>query len=160
MPAFRRVDAQRAGASALGILVPPGRKTVVILRPRGLEWDLLPARWAGDAEAAPEFCQFGRDEGALVARRFQQFLEEAVPAGKNPVETFGNRMGQEFQIWVRTREYVWILCRRLPGQPYEPLVFASHEEAENIGRRLESFFHPAQDANQEYYFNTQNFIGS
>ena len=155
MPAFRRVDAQRAGPSALGILVPPGRKTVVILRPRGLEWDLLPARWAGDAALPPEFCDFGRDEAAGVARRFQQALEATLRVGTNPVETIGDPAGHDFQVWVRAGDYVWILCRRTPGQPYLPLIFASHEEAQSAGRRIEPFFHPGAD--QEYYFNTQNF---
>jgi hypothetical protein len=157
MPAFRRVEAQRAGATALGILVPPGAKTLVILRPRGLEWDLLPARWAGDAGTPPVFCRFDRDEAALVARRLHQALEETVLRGKDPVETFGDPVGQKFQVWVRTTEYVWILCRRRPGQAYEPLIFAGRQEAENAGRRLGPFLHPAPDANQEYYFNTQNF---
>src|SRR5947209_10470669 len=155
MPAFRRVDARNASATAVGILVPPGASTVVVLRPRGLEWDLLPAHWNGDAGAAPRFCQFNRDEAALVARGFPQCLEEALLAGKNPVETFGNPLGREFQVWVRGGNYVWILCRRLPGRPYAPLVFACHEEAESAGRRLDPFFHPGPDANQEYYFNTQ-----
>jgi hypothetical protein len=157
MPAFRRVDAQRAGASALGILVPPGVKTVVILRPRGLDWDLLPARWNGEAARAPEFCEFGRDEAAQVARRFQQALEAAVQAGIDPVETFGDPARREYQVWVRTGEYVWVLCRRLVGEPYRPLVFADSSEAENAGRRIAPFVHPAPEANQEYYFNTQNF---
>jgi hypothetical protein len=157
MPLFRRVDAHRAGASALGILVPPGAKTVVILRPRGLEWDLLPARWEGEARAAPAFCQFARDEAALVARHFQQALEQAVLAGKDPVETFGDPAGREHQVWVRAGEYVWILCRRLAGQPYQPMVFAERAEAENAGRRIQPFFTPAAEANQEYYFNTQSF---
>ena len=99
MPAFRRVDAQRAGPTALGILVPPGGKTLVILRPRGLEWDLLPARWGEDARVAPVFCQFERDEAALVARRLHQCLEGLVLVGTNPVETFGNPLGQHFQVW-------------------------------------------------------------
>jgi hypothetical protein len=73
------------------------------------------------------------------------------------VETFGNPGGREFQVWVRTGEYVWVLCRRLPGEPYEPLLFTSCEEAAGAGRRLTPFFHPAADANQEYYFNTQKF---
>ena len=157
MPAFRRVDAQHAGPKALGILVPPGVNTLVILRPRGLEWDLLPARWAGEPSIPPVFCQFGREEAALVARRFQQALEQAVLAGKSPVETFGNPLSQHFQVWVHTSEYVWVLCRRLPGQPYEPVVFAGRDEAESAGRRIAPFFSPAPDANQEYYFNTQNF---
>ena len=157
MPVFRRVDAQRAGAAALGILVPPGEKTLVILRPRGLEWDLLPALWEGDAGAAPVFCRFDRDEAALVARRVQKCLEESVLSGTNPVETFGNSVGKEFQVWVRSREFVWILCRRRAGLPYEPLVFGSHEEAVSAGRRITPFVHPTADADQEYYFNTQNF---
>src|SRR5271166_2661962 len=114
MPAFRRVDAQSASTSALGILVPPGINTVVILRPRGLDWDLLPARWEGDSRLAPRFCQFGRDEAAQVARRFYGFLEEAITSGRNLIETFGNPGNQAFQIWIRTKEYVWILCRRHP----------------------------------------------
>jgi len=157
MPAFRRVDAQRAGASALGILVPPGANTLVILRPRGLDWDLLPARWEGDARVPPLFCQFGREEAAQVARRFYRILEEANLAGKNLIETFGNPLGHAFQVWIRTGEYVWVLCRRHPGKAYEPLLFTSQEEAENVGRLLDPFFRPEPDANQEYYFNTQNF---
>jgi hypothetical protein len=157
MPAFRRTDAQRAGATAVGILIPPGATTFVILRPRGLEWDLLPAHWNGDAEARPVFSRFGREEAALVARRLQQSLEDAVAAGSNPVETFGRPASKEYQVWLRTEEYVWIVCRRRPGQAYEPLVFASQVEAENAGRHLGRFFHPAADANQEYYFNTQHF---
>jgi hypothetical protein len=157
MPAYRRVDAQRAGTAALGILVPHGARTVVILRPRGLEWDLLPAHWTGAACAAPVFCQFEREEAALIARRVAQALEETARAARDPVETFGNPLGQEFQVWVRAGEYVWIVCRRVPGQAYAPVVFASSEEAENAGRCLAPFFHPGPEAAQEYYFNTQNF---
>jgi hypothetical protein len=38
---LRRVEDHRAGPSALGILVPPGRRTFLVLRPRALSWDLL-----------------------------------------------------------------------------------------------------------------------
>src|SRR4051794_2585541 len=107
MPAFRRVDARHAGAASLGIQVPPGAKTLVILRPHGLEWDLLPARWAGDAGTAPDFCQFGRDEAVLVARQLQQFLEDGVARGVSLVETFGSTLRQQFQVWLRTSAYVW-----------------------------------------------------
>src|ERR1041384_7486675 len=108
MSAFRRVDAQRAGPSALGILVPPGRETLVIARPRGLDWDLLPARWSGDPATAPVFCQFGRDAAATVARRFAQALEAHCQSGTSPVETIGDSGGQRFQVWVRAGELVWI----------------------------------------------------
>jgi len=154
--AFRRVDAQRAGPAALGILVPPGQRTLVIARPRGLDWDLLPARWDGDPATAPVFCQFGRDEAAGVARRFHEALVAAVLAGTNPVETIGAASGGKFQVWVRAGEFVWIACARAAGQSYQPLLFTSRAEAESAGRRLEPIFHPAPDAQQEFYFNTQN----
>jgi hypothetical protein len=157
MPAFRRVDAQRAGSRALGILVPPGPNTVVILRPRSLDWDLLPARWEGEPSAAPVFSQFSREEAPQVARRLQLALEQAVAGATNPVETFGNPLTRQFQVWVHTREFVWIVCRRLPGQPYEPVVFQARDEAESAARHLQPFFFPAPDADQQYYFNTQNF---
>lgn len=154
MSAFRRVEARQAGERALGILVPLGQRTVVILRPRGLDWDLLPARWNGDAAKAPEFCHFSRDEAALVARRVQQALEAAVQAGVSPVQSFGDRSRQ--QIWVRAGEFVWIVCRRTPGQAYQPMVFGTQDEAEQAGQLLECYFWPRQ-ADQEVYFNTQLF---
>jgi hypothetical protein len=158
MPAFRKVEPQTAGPSALGILIPPGAKTLVILRPRGLEWDLLPARWSGDAGSAPAFCQFGRDEAALLARRIPLALEEAVQAGRNPFESFGKSRHRDFQIWVRVGDFVWIPCRRQPDNSYVPLIFATKEDAENAARLLMPFLHPAVDAGQEYYFNTQRFV--
>ena len=157
MPTFQQVEPRHAGANALGILIPPGQRTVVILRPRGLDWDLLPARWEGEPSAAPLFSQFAQTEAGRVARRLQAALEQAVAEAKNPVETFGDSLARKFQVWVHTAEYVWIVCRRLPGRPYEPLVFTARGDAESAGRRLQPFFFPAPDANQEYYFNTMNF---
>src|SRR5438105_3741390 len=150
MSAFVRVEARNADPTALGILVPPGATTLVILRPRGLEWDLLPARWAGNSRAAPAFCQFGRDEAALLARRVPECLEQAVQMGESPLQTFGN--ADRYQIWARCSDYVWIVCKRFAGERYEPALFSSRAEAEAIGASLEPYFYPAPDANQPYYF--------
>src|SRR5581483_4973917 len=125
-----------AGAQALGILVPPGRQTLVVLRPRSLPWDLLPARWDGDGSRPPALCAFGRDEAAGVARRLQQALERGAAGGVNPVRTVGDAGGEHFQVWLHTEEYVWLLCRRAPGQAYRPAVFASHAEALGEAERL------------------------
>ncbi len=130
MPAFRRVEPHLAGPNALGILVPPGLKTVVILRPRGLDWDLLPARWEGEPALPPVFAQFNADEAAHVARRLPLALEQGVAAGKNPVETFGNPLAGQFQVWLHTRDFVWIVCRRMPGQTYRPLLFTARRDRE------------------------------
>ncbi len=44
---FRRVEGEQAGPSALGVLVPPSHRTVLILRPRTLTWDLVLAQAGG-----------------------------------------------------------------------------------------------------------------
>jgi hypothetical protein len=154
---FRRVEARSAGPQALGILVPPGRRTLVILRPRSLPWDLLPARWDGDARQPPVFCPFERDEAAVVARRLHQALEQAVAGGVNPVQTIGDEEGQRFQVWVHTGEHVWMVCRRAPGEAYQPIVFASRAEAESAALSLTPIIWPALERQQEIYFNTQQF---
>lgn len=157
MAAFRRVEAQDAGPQALGILVPPGVRTQVIVRPRAVGYDLLPARWAGDPAIPPVFCLFDRDEAAQLARRLLQALEEAVLRGVNPVETIGDPGGRSFQVWVRIAELFWIPCRRTAEQQYQPLLFATYAEARTAGEELARIVWPAADAEQEYYFNTQKF---
>lgn len=157
MPPFRRVEVRQAGPQALGILVPPGLRTLVILRPRGLPWDLLPARWDGNGERAPVFCTFSRDEAAAVARRLQKALEQAVASGANPLHTIADPRGATHQVWLRTDEFVWIVCHRAPGRAYQPAVFADRDEAHHHAEQLVPIFWPAPDAEQEYYFNTQHF---
>jgi hypothetical protein len=157
VPPFRRVELRHAGPTALGILVPQGARTLVIVRPRGLKCDLLPARWDGCATSPPAFCTFDRDEAAGVARRLQQALGESVDAGVNPVQTLGDARGDSFQVWLRTAEFVWIVCHRAPCQAYRPALFANHEEARQLAEQLTPICWPALDAGQEYYFNTQHF---
>lgn len=154
---FTRVEPRHAGPSALGILVPPGTKTLVVVRPRALTWDLLPARWDGDSGHPPQFCLFTRDEAASVARRLVKALEAALEQGANPVQTFGHAQGACLQVWLRTDECVWIACRRAPGLAYQPILFASEEEATREAEKLARFVWPTGDVKQEYYFNTQNF---
>ena len=149
---FQRVDIKHANATVLGILVPQGAKTLVIVRPRALTFDLLPVRWDGEAGHAPEFCAFTRDVAAQVARRLIVSLETA---GANPVQTFGHC--DCFQVWLRAGEFVWIVCRRAPGEPYQPILFATQEEAISEAEKLTAYVWPAADANQQYYFNTQSF---
>jgi hypothetical protein len=158
MPPFRRVEDRRAGPTALGILVPPGLRTLVILRPRALEWDLLPLR-PGEGEAAADFCAFGRDEAAGVARRVQRALEQAAQGAADPVLAAARASGDGYWVVVRAGEWSWAACRRLPGQPYRVNVFASLECAREAAGRLARFLCPQADAAQEYYFNTQHFGG-
>ena len=147
---FQRVDLKHANATALGILVPQGAKTLVIVRPRALTFDMLPARWDGERGHAPQFCAFTRDEAAQVARRLIAALEAA---NANPVQTFGD--GDCFQVWLRTAEHVWIVCRRAPREAYQPILFATHAEAVCEAEKLSAYVWPAADASQQYYVNTQ-----
>jgi hypothetical protein len=156
MPPFCRVEDRRAGPTALGILVPPGLRTFVILRPRALEWDLLPVRSEAE-EAATDFCDFGRDEAAGVARRVQRALEQAAQGVADPVLATARASGEGYWVVVRAGEWIWAACRRVPGQPYRVNVFASLESASEVAARLHRFLCPGADSAQEYYFNTQNF---
>jgi hypothetical protein len=155
MPPFRRVEDCRAGPRALGILVPPGRRTVVILRPRALSWDLLALRPGEEASTAAAFCDFGRDEAAGVARRVQRALEQAACAGGNLVEAVVAVRG--YRVVVRAAGYTWLACPRLPGQPYRAMDFATPDEAQGAAAHLAHYLCPHAEAGQEYYFNTQNF---
>jgi hypothetical protein len=144
---FQRVEDARAGPTALGILVPPGPRTVVILRPRALEWDLLAV------DPARGFCQFGRDEAAGVARGVLRALEQtAVSRSELRAVSVGG-----FHATVHIGEQAWIVCRRRPGKPYEPWAFSSIEVAAQTMDQVLSVLCPAGPAVQEYYFNTQNF---
>jgi hypothetical protein len=154
MSAFRRVEGHRAGPRALGILVPPGQPTLVILRPRALEWDLIPVKFQGMHSG---FCQFDRDEAAAMARKIQRSLETSAAS---PAQVVANPGGDGFLVWVPAVDLMWLVCPRLPGRPYEPLIFPSQEKGDDAVRRLAPFLWPALDAQQEYYFNTQNFSRS
>ena len=152
---LRRVDSRQASGAAVGILVPPGARTFVVVRPRGMTWDLLPVRWDGDPAMPPAFASFGREEAAVVARRLAKSLEDRDLAGVCPLETLGREAS--FQVWLREGELNWLLCERIPGQAYRPLVFATLAAAQAAATQLQPLVHPGPNRIQDYYFNTQNF---
>jgi hypothetical protein len=149
MPAFRRVTDQQAGPAALGILVPPGRRTLVILRPRALAWDLLPIRLHEQAV----FCEFDRNEAALVARQVHATLDQA----QGDQRIHAQAAADGYRVCAPVGDYLWIACGRSPGQAYRPALFATLAEAEAAAGRIAAVLWPDPDAQQEVYFNTQNF---
>src|SRR5262245_34084116 len=68
---LRRVSDQQAGPGALGILLPPGERTVLIVRPRSLPLDLLLVQGA----AGTAFRELTKTEAAGVALGFLTALE-------------------------------------------------------------------------------------
>jgi hypothetical protein len=157
MTFFRRVEDRRAGPLALGILVPPGLRTVVILRPRALHWDLLPLPDAEALSWPPAFCAFTRDEAAAVARRVQRALEQSAGTGGSPPEAVASPAGGGYLVCCRRGDFCWVACPRVPGKPYEPAVFATPGQAGEAAAALARFLWPTAGTPQDYYFNTQNF---
>jgi hypothetical protein len=157
VPAFCRVDARQAGPGALGILVPPGQRTVVILRPRSLPLDLLPLAPGLEQVQPAVFCVFNRDEAAGVARGVHEALERGAGRLPNPIEVVFSPPGQRYGVCARIGGYLWIACRRVAGAAYEPVFYPTVEEAGALAARLTPFLWPPADAEQEFYFNTQAF---
>jgi hypothetical protein len=136
MGTFRRVEADRAGPQALGILVPPGRRTFVILRPRALPWDLLVCRDDG------AFREMSHDEASACA----QALERALRGGAS-VEVEGTAV-------VRAGGLSLVACVREPGRPYAALECRA-ETAGDVAERLRAALCP--EGEQEVYFNVRFF---
>lgn len=152
MARFCRVPGDQAGPEALGILVPPGRRTLVILRPRSLDWDLLPLRPGANATTRNPFWETDLAHANTVAEKLAHALEQgdvaAVPAQAVEAEYF---------VGVEVGALPFLACLRQPGQPYQPLAFSSQEVADAAGQRLAEILNPEADAERELYLNTRNF---
>jgi hypothetical protein len=153
MPAFRRVEGAQAGPDALGVLVPPGRRTVVIVRPRGLAWDLLPLR--AEETARSPFQEVGVGQAANLARELRQVFEEQAPQPVR-VEPLPAPGGEGYEVRATLGSCSWVACPRTPGQAYQPAVFATLDEALQAADSLLAVLRPG-NADQELYFNTHHF---
>lgn len=145
MPAFRRVEADQAGPDALGILIPPARRTFVILRPRSLPWDLLLCRDGGE----PAFRDLSHDEASAAA----QSLFRALALGAR-LEAVSTERGSLVQAVVGV--FVLVMCLRQAGQPYSPALLTT-EDALAIIDRLTPVLCPPEGVVQELYFNVRFF---
>jgi hypothetical protein len=150
---LRRVEDDRAGPAALGILVPPARRTFLILRPRSLSWDLVLLR-------APEgraFREMGHPEAQAAARALGSALEAWAGGGDGRIEEIANPEGEGFRLRVRAGAFVLLACARRPGQPYQPQDFPDAAAARAAAAALASVLCPPPGIEQEYYFNTRHF---
>jgi len=155
MPAFRRVKDVDAGPGALGLLTPPGRRTVFIVRPRALPWDLVAA-----AEPSPTglpFRDFDRAEAAAAGAGLFRALEEWAAGGLGRVEVLDAATGGGYLVRVQVGALTLVACLRQPGQPYRPLLFGRRDEADQAAAAVKACLCPAAGAGQEVYFNTRNF---
>jgi hypothetical protein len=160
---FRVVAGDQAGPAALGILAPPGRRTILILRPRSLAWDLVlvPTRaclpgTAGSQSGATTFRELGREEAEAAAEVLHQALEQwhsGGPGQVQPVPATDNG----YLVRAAVGVVPLLACLRQPGEPYRPQVFASLEEARRAADAIRAVLCPAGDAEQELYFNHRHF---
>jgi hypothetical protein len=150
---LRRVEDQRAGPSALGILVPPGRRTFLIVRPRSLSWDLVLLR----ADAPGAFREMHRDEANSLAEELYHALGNWSDGAAGRIEEVASPEGGGFWVRVGVGPFALLACGRTPGQPYRPLVFPNGESALVAAGQLRKILRPPRDVEQEVYFNTRHF---
>jgi hypothetical protein len=149
---LRRVEDDQAGPSALGFLVPPARRTFLILRPRSLGWDLVAVRGVD----ATEFHEMPRDEAHAAAMRLYRGVQAWIAGGEGDIEETIDP-GGGFRLHVRIAGLLLLVCARRPGEPYAAQSFADLDAARHAASKLRAVLCPAPDVEQECYFNTRHF---
>ncbi|MGE3804931.1 MAG: hypothetical protein AB7K24_09695 [Gemmataceae bacterium] len=151
MSGFVRVEGKQAGPEAVGVLVPPGRRTMVIVRPRALDWDLLPL---GPEQAGKPFplWEVSHLEAAPLAASICDALESANGLRVEPI---GTPLG--YQIRASVGRFVLIVCDRVPGQPYQPSHFEKVSRAQEVADLVLASLNPSAASPGQLYLNTQNF---
>ncbi len=153
---LRLVEDADAGPDAVGILVPPGRLTVVILRPRALIWDLLLTE-EGVPCAGPPFRELTQTEARAAARGIFNGLKEWFSGGPGGMEVQSSPAVAGYWVRARAGRFSLLACLRVPGQPYRPLHFKSAMDARETAATLATVLFPTADWEQEIYFNTRHF---
>jgi hypothetical protein len=153
MAAFRRVEATQAGPTALGILIPPSRRTFLILRPRSLSFDFLCVQ----RPDATRFRELAHDEAAAAAHQLYAGLREWAEGGTGSIEVVARPADSGLWLRVHVGPLYLIACARQPGKPYEPLIFADVAEAEKAETQAAALLCPGAGTEQELYFNTRHF---
>ena len=149
---LRRVEAHRAGPSALGILAPPGGRTILILRPRSLSWDLLLLR----PDSTHAFLELPRADAERLGQEMYRTLRQWSEDASGYIEEVACPDGG---FWVRVRigPFALLLCDRRPGLPYRPLAFPDVETALSAAAQLRYILRPPANVEQEVYLNTIHF---
>jgi hypothetical protein len=149
---LQRVTDTEAGPDAVGLLLPPGRLTFLIIRPRSLGCDLLLLRSADHAD----FRAMPRDEATLVAQKVYRALERWIDRGDGQVAPV-EQSGSEFWLQARIGSWFFLVCPRQPGQPYQPQTYTDLASAQSAAEELARALCPSPQVVQEIYFNIRHF---
>ncbi len=158
MSSFRRVEGPEAGPNALGILIPPGHRTLVILRPRALDVDLVLTRALEERPGVFRFREIASIEGNLMAGQVRRALEEWAGGGPGMIAVVPLADRRGWRIRVEIGALHWAVCPRVPGQPYRAMTFTSEGEAHTLAGRLAEVLRPALGESRELYLNTHEFF--
>ncbi len=158
MPSFRRVEGPEAGPNAVGILIPPGHRTLVILRPRALAVDLVLTGARADSLGVFRFREIASIEGNLMARQVQRALEEWAGGGPGMIEVVPLMEQRGWRVHIEIGPFNWAVCPRVPGQPYRAMTFPAEEGARTLASRLADILRPSVEGDHEIYLNTQEFF--
>lgn len=150
---LRRVEGSLAGPSALGILVPPGRRTFLIVRPRALAWDLLLLR-TGSVSA---FREVPHAEADRLSHQMLQALRHWSEGASGHVEEVACPDDGGFWVRVRVGPFALLACERQPGRPYQPLTFPDVDTALSAAAQVRNILRPPDKVDQEVYLNTLHF---
>jgi hypothetical protein len=157
MSPFRCLDGSDAGPEAVGILVPPSRRTLVLLRPRAVEYDLVPVRSPGGNGARSLFAEMDHAAASRASQELFRALEAWAGGGPGQVEPVPTSGGEGFVVEARVGTFALLACPRRPGQAYQPAVFPGIEEARDLAARLQGILCPPPGTTRELYFNTRSF---
>ena len=158
MSSFRRVEGPEAGPNALGILIPPGHRTLVILRPRALDVDLVLTRSRADSPGVFRFWEIASIEGNLMARQVHRALEEWAQGGPGIIEVVPLTERHGWRVRIEIGSFNWAVCPRVPGQPYRAMTFTAEGEARTLASRLAEVLCPSLEGDRELYLNTHEFF--
>jgi hypothetical protein len=153
MSVLRHVDGSLAGPAALGILLPPGPRTLLVLRPRSLSVDLLLLRTA----EATEFRDLTRVEGERVGRDLLDMLGAWLAGGAGSVEAVALDGGAGHVVRAVIGSLPFVACARAPGRPYQPEVLTDGDSADVLAARLAAALRPPPGHELEVYMNLRQF---
>src|SRR5262249_57327820 len=141
----------------LGILLPPGPRTVLILRPRPVPWDLLLVRGGASGEAGTPFLHLEPEEGHAMAEGLLRALERWAGGGPGKVDAAYAPDGAGYWVQAEVGAFPLVACERRPGQPYRPAVFDTPAQAEAAAATIAGALRPRNGAGLEVYLNTRHF---
>jgi hypothetical protein len=156
-PYFRLVEAHRAGPAAIGILVPPGPRTAVIVRPRSLDWDLVLVPQRETMSAGQPAWELEREKAARLVQDLQRALGRWPLGGQGSAQAVASSSEGGWQVVVEVGPLILVACRRRPGQAYQAVRFAREEEAKSAALILQRILCPQMAGVQELYLNTRSF---